>query len=174
MLRGVTTFSTTFLGTFFFLGFATTVFFFAGFFLGAGFLVLALVLSLLAVLAVFFFVAVVVFVGFFLPAAAVGFFVVFFFATGNARGAVREKKRGRLATTRAGRVAEHGDKVGSRPTRFVSVLSAGRRARAWRTNRENIVEGATALGWKKPKPRCDFDEGTNSGTNTRIILFIAT
>lgn len=80
------------------MGFATTVFFFAGFFLGAGFLVLALVLSLLAVLAVFF-VAAVVFVGFFLPAAAVGFFVVFFFVTENARGAVREKKRGRAATT---------------------------------------------------------------------------
>jgi hypothetical protein len=49
---------------------------------------------------------------------------------------------------------------------FVSVLSAGRRARAWRTNMENIVEGAAALGWKKTEPRDDFDETANSGTNT--------
>lgn len=143
-------------------------FFFTGFFLGTGFLVLAL--DLLAVLAVFFFfVAAVVFVSFFLPAAVVGFFVAGFLVAGNARGALREKKRGRVATTRVGRVVEDDDKVGSRPTRFVSVLRAGRRARAWRTNRENIAESAATLGRKKTKPRWDFDDGANSGTNTRLI-----
>ena len=127
MLRGVSTFWTTFLGTFF-LGFATTTLFFTGFFLGAGFL--ALTLGLLAVVAVFFVFVVNVFVGFFFPAVVVAFLVVFLLTVGNATGVLREKKRGRGATTSAGSVADADDKVGSRPTRFVSVLRAGRRARA--------------------------------------------
>lgn len=150
MLRGVSILATTFLATTF-LGFATTTFFLTTFFLGAGFL--ALVLDLLAVIAVFFFVAADVFGGFFLPVVVVAFLVVFFFVVGNARGALREKKRERAATTRVG----DDDKVGSRPTRFVSVLRPERRASAWRTNTENMVGGVTALGWKKTKPRCCFD-----------------
>ena len=117
-----------------------------------------MVLDLLAVLAVFFFFVVAdVFVRFFLPAEVVAFLVGFFFAVGNARGVLREKKRGRAATMTEGRVAEVDDKVGSRPTRFVSVLRGVRRARAWRANTENMVEGVTALGWKKTKPRWYFD-----------------
>jgi hypothetical protein len=171
VLRGVSTFGATFLTTFFFLGFATMVFFLTTFFLGAGFL--ALVLDLLAVLAVFFlFFAADVFVSFFLPAVVVALLVVFFFAVGNARGVLREKKRGRAATTREGRAAGDDDKVGSRPTRFVSVLRAGRRANAWRTNKENMTEGVTALGRKKTKPRCYFDNGINNGTNTNHCFVV--
>ena len=134
MLRGVSTFGTTFLATLF-LGFAMATFFF----LAAGFLALVLVVDLLAVRAVFFFVfAANVFVVFFLP-VVVAFFLAVFFATGNARGVLREKKRGRAARAREGRVAEDDEKVGSRPTRFASVLRAGRRVKAWRTSRENIV-----------------------------------
>lgn len=155
MLRGVSTFASTFLTTTF-LGFKTGIFFLTTFFLVGGFL--ALVLDLLAVLAVFFFfVEVDVFVRSFLPAVVVAFLVGFLFVVGNARGVLREKKRGRAATMREGTVAGDDDKVGSRPTRFVSVLRGVRRARVWRTNTENMVEGVTALGWKKTKPRCYFD-----------------
>jgi hypothetical protein len=179
VLRGVSTFGTTFLGAFF-LGFATTVFFLTGFFLVASFLTgfflaagfLGLALDLLAVLAVFFFVVVDFFLGIFLPPLAVAFFVVAFFTAGYARGLLREKKRGWATITREGRVAEDDDEVGSRPTRFVSALRAGRRARAWRTNKENIAEGVAAPGRKKTKP--SFDGGANNGTNAVHFRLLTT